>query len=306
MEKLLKENKKSIFKTPYMFIVPALMFYIFFWFLPVSLSLFESFTSIDGGFSLENFRMMFDDPLFFEAFRNTLIFAVVSLFLQFILALFLALLINRNFKGSKMFLFIMLIPMAIPPSAVGILWNTGLVESGWINSVFATTGIQNLIELAGISDGPIIWKEATGLQAVFMIILIDTWTVLPSVMIILLAGLQNFNEEYSEAALVFGATKLQALRHVIIPIIKPTIVTALLLRIISGLQVWLISVMIFGFNNVPFLLERIVFYTDQVRLGTYSYKLSVTYSVFVVLVVSVTAYIFIKLTKGKDWSGTSE
>ncbi|MCK4551578.1 MAG: sugar ABC transporter permease [Tenericutes bacterium] len=306
MEKNKKGTVKSVFKSPYMFLVPALLFYTFFWLLPVSLSLIESFTSIDGGFSLENFKMMFDDPLFGEAFRNTLIFAVISLFLQFIFALMFALLINRNFKGSKWFLFIMLIPMAIPPSAVGILWNTGLVESGWINSLLSVTGLQNLIELLGIAEGPIIWKEASGLQAVFMIILIDTWTVLPSVMIILLAGLQNFNEEYSEAARIFGANRFQALKDIVIPIIKPTIITALLLRIISGLQVWLISVMIFGFNNVPFLLERIVFYTDQVRLGVYSYKLSVTYSVFVVAVVSITAYIFIKLTKGKDWSGTSE
>ncbi len=301
-----KENNKSIFKSPYMFLVPPLLFYLFFWFFPVLISLIQAFTSIDGGFSLENFRMMFQDDLFAEAFFNTLIFASVSIVLQFILALSLALLINRKFKGSKMFLFIMLIPMAIPPSAVGILWNTGLIQTGWINSFLSITGVQNLMELMGIASGPVIWKQATGLQAVFMIILIDTWTVLPSVMIIILAGLQNFNEEYTEAAKVFGASRSQALRHIVLPIIKPTIITALLLRLISGLQVWLISVMIFGFNTVPFLLERIVFYTDQVRTGVYSYKLSVTYSIFVVVLVAVSAFAFVKLTKTKDWSGANE
>lgn len=282
--------------------MPALLFYVFFWFLPVTISLIESFTSIDGGFTLENFKMMFEDPLFVEAFRNTILFAIVSIVLQFVLAVMLALLINRNFKCSKLFLFIMLIPMAIPPSAVGILWNTGLVESGWINSFLSVTGIQYIMESLGMVEGSIIWKDASGLQAVSMIILIDSWTVLPSVMIIILAGLQNFNKEYSEAAQVFGATKFQSLKDIVIPIIKPTIITALILRIISGLQVWLVSVMIFGFNNVPFLLERIVFYTDQVRLGEYSYKLSVSYSVFVVVVVAVSAIIFVRITRGKDWS----
>ena len=183
-----------LFKSPYMFLVPALLFYVFFWFFPVLISLFESFTSIDGGFSLENFRMMFEDALFVDALVNTMVFAVISLILQFVLALTLALLINRKFKGSKMFLFIMLIPMAIPPSAIGILWNTGLIENGWLNSFLSITGLQFLMEWMGLADGPIIWKEALGLQAVFMIIVIDTWTVLPSLMIILLAGLQNFNE----------------------------------------------------------------------------------------------------------------
>ena len=303
-----KKPVKSIafFKSPYMFLAPALMFYLFFWFLPVLISLIQSFTSIDGGFSLENYRMMFEDELFAEAFFNTLIFASISIVLQFLLALGLALLINRKFKGSRMFLFIMLIPMAIPPSAVGILWNTGLIQTGWINSFLSVSGLQYLIEMMGIADGPIIWKQATGLQAIFMIIVIDTWTVLPSVMIIILAGLQNFNDEYTEAARVFGASRFQSLRHVLLPIIKPTIITALLLRLISGLQVWLIAVMIFGFNQVPFLLERIVFYTDQVRTGEYSYKLSVTYSVFVVVVVAISALAFVKLTKTRDWSGADE
>lgn len=295
----MNEKFKSYLKSPYMFLVPAFLFYLLFWFLPVVVSLFESFTSIEGGFSLENFGKMFSDELFIPALTNTLFFAFISLFLQFGLALLLAILINKKFKGSKLFLFLMMVPMAIPPSAVGILWNTGLVEAGWINSFLSVTGIQNILEAIGIADGPIIWKDTHGLNAVMLIILIDTWTVLPSVMIIILAGLQNFNEEYKEAALVFGATKVQALKDIVIPIIKPTIITALLLRLIAGLQVWLISVMIFGFNKLPFMLERIVYYTDQVPNGTYSYKLSVTYSIFVVVIVALNALVFVKLTKGK-------
>jgi multiple sugar transport system permease protein len=300
-----KVGKKSIFKSPYMFLIAPLLFYLMFWFLPVTVSLVQSFTSINGDVGFENYILMLEDPLFVEALINTLIFAFVSLGLQFVLALSLALLINRKFKGSKIFLFIMMIPMAIPPSAVGILWNTGLVESGWINSFMDITEIQYLLETLHFIDGPIIWKEATGLKAVSTIILVDTWTVLPSVMIIILAGLQNFNKEYVEAANVFGANKFQALKDIVIPIIKPTIVTALLLRLISGLQVWLISVMIFGFNQVPFLLERIVYYTDKSQTGLYSYKLSVTYSIFVVVIVGITAFIFLKLTKTKEWRDNS-
>jgi multiple sugar transport system permease protein len=298
-QRLLKNNA-------YWFIAPAIFFYLMFWFFPVMLSFLQAFTTLQGEFTFSNFRLMFDDPLFNNALRNTLVFALVSLFLQFFLALGLALLAHKTFKGSKLFLFILLIPMALPQSAVGIIWNNGLMEFGWINSLLETSGLQGLLTSLGVSPSLRIWKNMTGLQAVMLIILIDTWTVLPSVMIIILAGLQNFNKEFKEAAQVFGSTRFQALRHVVIPIIKPSIVTALLLRLISGLQIWLISVMIFGYNRVPYLLERIVFYSDVVRMSENSYKIAVTYSVFTLTLVFVIALLFVRATKGREWRNANE
>ncbi|MFP4177635.1 MAG: carbohydrate ABC transporter permease [Acholeplasmataceae bacterium] len=297
------KTKQSFLTSPYLLLVPALLFYLLFWFFPVMLSFIQSFTAKAGGFSLDNYRMMFADSLFNRALVNTLVFAIVSLFLQFVIALLVALLVNRNFKGSQIFLFIMLIPMALPQSAVGILWNTGLMQTGWINSLLESTGLQAGLEGLGILDGRFIWKGVSGMEAVFLVILIDTWTVMPSVMIIILAGLQNFNKEYKEAAQVFGATRFQALKDIVIPIIKPSIVTALLLRLIAGVQVWLISVMIFGFERVPFLLERIVYYSDRVRTGEFSYQIAVSYSVFTLAVVFLLAFGFVRLTKSKDWRG---
>lgn len=296
-------GKKTLhfFKSPYMLLVPALLFYLMFWAMPVVLSLIQSLTTSTGNFGFANFQMMFNDTMFSDAFINTILFAIISLVIQFVLALGLALLINRNFKGSKIFLFIMMIPMALPQSAVGILWNTGLAETGWINSFLENTGVHNLFEFFELMSSPRIWKDISGFDALMMIVIIDTWTVLPSVVIIILAGLQNFNNEYKEAALVFGANKTQAIKDIVIPIIKPSIITALLLRLIAGLQVWLIGVMIFGFNRVPFLLERIVYYTDKVRTADDSYRMAVSYSIFTLVVVLIVAYTFIKITKGKKW-----
>ena len=303
MTKVEKQKKSipKIFKSPYLLLAPALLFYIFFWLFPVLLSFFQSFISSSNKIGFDNYRLMFSDTFFVKAFFNTILFAGISLFIQFFLALGLALLINRNFKGSKMFLFIMLIPMALPQSAVGILWNTGLAETGWINSFLQQTKIQNILEFFQILSSPKIWKSASGFEALSLIIFIDTWTVLPSVMIIMLAGLQNLNKEYQEAALVFGANKFTSIKDVVIPIIKPSIVTALLLRLISGLQVWLVGVMIFGFNRVPFLLERIVYYVDKLKLAPNSYQIAISYSIFTLLLVLVVATLFIKLTSGKKW-----
>jgi len=291
------KTKKPFFKSPYLLVLPALLFYSIFWAYPVFTAIREVFTAIDGGgFTLDNVFALFHDKKFEAAVTNTLVFALVSISLQFVLALALALIINRNFKGSSIFLFVMMIPMAIPISAVGVIWNTGLTQYGWLNSFLDITGLQAILEWLGILDGLHLWTDVSGMNAVMFLILIDTWTVLPSVMIIILAGLQNLNKEYSEAALVFGANKFQTVKDIVIPIIKPTIITALLLRIISGVQVWLISVMIFDFDKVPFLVERIVYYT-KFYYGEEAYKLSVSYSLFVVLIVMGIAYLFLRANR---------
>jgi len=291
------KTKKPFFKSPYLLVLPALLFYSIFWAYPVFTAIREVFTAIDGGgFTLDNVFALFHDKKFEAAVTNTLVFALVSISLQFVLALALALIINRNFKGSSIFLFVMMIPMAIPISAVGVIWNTGLTQYGWLNSFLDITGLQAILEWLGILDGLHLWTDVSGMNAVMFLILIDTWTVLPSVMIIILAGLQNLNKEYSEAALVFGANRFQTVKDIVIPIIKPTIITALLLRIISGVQVWLISVMIFDFDKVPFLVERIVYYT-KFYYGEEAYKLSVSYSLFVVLIVMGIAYLFLRANR---------
>ncbi len=305
--KISESTKAKLYKlirSPYILVLPAALFYLAFWAYPVLTAIFEVFTKTEvegGGFTFQNILNVIGQPDFFEALRNSLVFAVISIVLQFVLALALALLINRKFKGSSIFLFLMMLPMAVPIASVGVIWNTGLLGKGWINSILYSTGIQTLLENIGLLDGFINWTSATDLKAVLFLILIDTWTVLPSVMIIILAGLQNLNKEYQEASLVFGATKRQSITDIIIPIIKPTIITSLLLRIISGIQVWLISVMIFDYGKPPFLVERIVFYSRHFYTEEYD-KIALTYSLIVVLIVMSIAYLFLRASRESERS----
>lgn len=272
--------------VPYLLLAPALVYYILFWIRPVIRAFFESFTDLGGNLSLVNYIEVLNEPIFKEAFMNSMIFAIVSVILQFVLAFMIALLLNKKFKGVNLLLFIALIPMAVPPTAVAILWRTGFSTFGWIN---------NLLMHINLIDKPILWMTADGTNALMFLILIDTWTVLPSVMIILLAGLQNLNKEYEEAGYVFGATKWQVTKDIVIPILKPTIITAVILRLIAAMQVWMISVMMFGFGRVPFLVERIAYYTDVVPMLENSYKMSLTYSVVVTVIVLTSATFYLKL-----------
>lgn len=273
---------------PYLLLTPALVYYLLFWIRPVLTAFRGSMTDLEGNFSLKFFMQVIQEPMFAGAFKNSIMFAVISVILQFFIAFMIALLLNKKFKGVNILLFIALIPMAVPPAAVAILWKTGFSTFGWVNNILVTL---NLIEQ------PILWMTAEGNSAVLFLILIDTWTVLPSVMIILLAGLQNLNKEYEEAGLIFGANKFQVVKDIVMPILKPTIITAVILRLIAAIQVWMISVMMFGYGRVPFLVERIAYYTDVVPMLNESYKMSLTYSVIVTVIVLISVLIYLKINE---------
>jgi multiple sugar transport system permease protein len=212
------------------------------------------------------------------------------------LAFALALWLNKKFKFSNLVLFIALIPMAFPPAAVGILWKTGLYRFGWINSFLSSVGLMD-------AANPVDWMSFRNLKAAMFLIIVDTWTVLPSVMIILLAGLQNFNKEYEEAGWVFGANKFQTLKDIVFPILRPTIVTAMILRIIAAIQVWLIAVMIFGYNVVPLLVERIAYNIDVITFGEFARKDAYTLSVIVVAIVVISVSFYLRFSGGKADDG---
>lgn len=273
---------------PYLLLTPALLYYILFWIRPVLRAFYEGFTDLEGSFSLINFMNVFNDSVFKQAFLNSILFALISVLLQFIIAFIVALLLNKKFKGGNLLLFVALIPMALPPTAVAILWKTAFSTYGWVNNL--------LVHLNVISE-PILWLTVEGTNALLFLILIDTWTVIPSVMIILLAGLQNLNKEYEEAGYIFGANRWQVVKDIIIPILKPTIITSIILRMIGAIQVWMISVMMFGYGRVPFLVERIAYYTDVVPMLENSYKMSLTYSIVVTIVVLTSVTVYLRVNK---------
>ena len=97
-----RQQNRNIGKQllPYFLVIPALIFYVLFWLRPVLQQFIDSFTNEAGQFTLNNYRLVFSDPDFGIALANTAIIVVISVVLEFFLALFLALLINRNFRGS--------------------------------------------------------------------------------------------------------------------------------------------------------------------------------------------------------------
>jgi multiple sugar transport system permease protein len=108
--------------------------------------------------------------------------------------------------------------------------------------------------------------------------------------------MQNLQEEMKEAGYIFGGNKLTVLRKITIPLLKPTITTALILRIISAIQIWLIIVMIYGFQRLPVLLEEVVYYVDSEFASEEFFQIGMAYTVIVSIIVSVAAVLYLRVS----------
>ncbi|NUU98548.1 carbohydrate ABC transporter permease [Marinitoga sp. 1138] len=271
---------------PYILIAPTIIYYLIFWVRPVITAIIYSFFDENNIFTLNNYITIFKDPYFKQAVFNTSFFVIVSVTLEFVIALMLALIINKKFRGSQVLLSIALIPMALPAVAVGAMWSSGFASYGWMNSILYHLGIID-------ANQKIVFLAGNDFQSLMLIILIDAWQVIPFMMVILLAGLQGIPKDSIEAGYIFGGTKFTVLRKITIPMLKPSIQTALILRIISAIQVWLIVVMIYGYRRIPVLLEEVVFYKEQI-LGFY--RVALAYSVIVSVIVSIVSIIYLKVS----------
>jgi len=286
---------KHAARTPLLLMTPMFVFYAVFWAAPVVEGIRQVFTGLDGHFTLTgNFVLAAHSDLFGQALFNTVFFATVSVLLQFVLALALAMLLSIRFPGATWVTFVAMIPMAITPTAVAILWKTGLIKAGWVNTV--------LVQLHIVHD-PIVWLNAQGIWAVMLLIVIDTWTVTPSVMIILQAGLQGINQELSEAAYCFGASRWRIFRDITLPLLKPSIVTAVILRVIAAIQVWNIAVMVVGFGVAPFLVERIAFNIQVVPGLAASSKIAFTLSFVTTILVVAVAAVYLRVSNRQPKAG---
>lgn len=289
----MKRSKNNAGRMALYLLLPVFLYYALFWMRPVYTAIIETFTNSAGSFSLENFARIWVDDKIREAFLNTVVFVVLSMVIQFFLSVGMALFLNRKSKLSNILLFITLIPMALPPTSVGILWKTGFYKMGWLNSLLCEIGLMSPEHLFD-------WMSVSGMKAVLFLVLVDTWTVLPSIVIIILAGLQGLNKEYEEAGWVFGASRFQTIKDVVIPIMKPTIMTAMILRFISSIQVWLLVVMIFGYNSIPFLVERIAYNVDVITFASNSAKDAYVLSVIVTVIVLIATGAYMKFDSKKE------
>ncbi len=227
--------------APYLLLAPFLAVFCVFVLYPLARSLIlateRSFGPDASTFvGLENFRLLLDDPLFWLAARNTLVFTLGSVFIQLPMALLLAMALNRpDLKGRALYRLVFFAPQLVGLAFTGVLAALMFEkQTGLINRV--------LHDLVGLSlDFP--WLQV---HIMPMLILAALWLFVGFNMIYFLAALQNVDRSLVEASMIDGAGPLQRFWNVTIPAIKPVGTFVVLLSIIGSVQLFELPYIIFG------------------------------------------------------------
>lgn len=195
----------------------------------LDLSLTDAFGAVNADkahIGLRNFTdALGDTRRFWPAARRTLVFTLGAVVLETVLGLALAMLMRKPFRGMRWVRTVLIIPLLTTPVAIGILWLLILdPTNGIANHLLAAVGIPRQEFLGSVG------------QSLPTLMLIDVWQWTPMMTLLLLAGLTTLPEEPEEAALVDGANSWQRFRHVVLPMLGPTLATALVLRAVDALK----------------------------------------------------------------------
>jgi raffinose/stachyose/melibiose transport system permease protein len=217
-----------------LFMLPAVALYALFVLFPIvqaaRFSLFDwnGLEALDKFVGLANFERALADPVFLGAVGHNTLIVVLSLAIQIPFALGLALMLNRRFRGRAILRLIFFAPYVIAEVITAIVWSLLLQPNGLSEHVLTAVGLEGAYD-------PWLAQPGTVLIALFFII---TWKYFGFHMILLLAGLQGIPREIEEAAAIDGASRRQALRHVTLPLLGPTIRVSVFLSIIGSLQLF--------------------------------------------------------------------
>jgi multiple sugar transport system permease protein len=224
------DTRRHLGWAPYALLAPSLVYLAVFFALPMVNAFGLAFQGDAGGYSLEPIRRMLGDERFGDALTTTLLLVVIIVPIQFAVAMSMALVVNARLKGTDLWLYVFALPLGISELAAGIVWFSIFTEQGWLNS---------LLTQLGILDRPFIFLDyQRPVLLILTIVVAEAWRATSIIMVILVAGLQGIPRDYLEAADVFGATAWQRVRHVILPLLKPSIRVALILRTILAFQVF--------------------------------------------------------------------
>ncbi len=215
-------------KIKFMFLLPAAIWVLAFTIFPLLYGLRLSLFNVKIGFPDEfvgfrNYIHIVKDANALHAFMVTLIFVGAGVTVEIILGMLFALLFNRPMPGRGFLRTIMTMPLFATPIAVGFLFITIFYEEG---------GLIN-----GILHVKIPWLS-TYFWALISVIIVDIWQWTPFCFLIFLAALQGVPDDYYEAAMLETKSKWQVFWHITFPVIQPTIILVLLLRVTEAFKVF--------------------------------------------------------------------
>ena len=273
-------------QTGWLLIIPALLILALVFVYPIGrafwLSLFTENlgTELEPVFSgLSNYVRMFGDGRFWQSLWNTTVFTSISIFLELILGMIFALVLNQSFLGRGFVRTSALIPWALPTAVMGLAW-------AWIfNDQYGV--VNDILLRLGIIQEAIIWLgEPT--SAMISLIIADVWKTTPFIALILLAGLQSIPTDLYEAHAIDGATPWQSFRQITLPLLAPQILISLLFRFAQSFGVFdLVQVMTGGGPAGATEMVSIYIYATVRRYLDFGYGAALVTVTFLLLILAV-------------------
>lgn len=273
MKKILSD-KKAIF----LFTFPTLLIMIVIVIVPIFISSYYSLLDWDGigkgvFVGLKNYKEMLMDERMWSGVWNSLVFALLSLFVQIPISLIIALIIANGVKGEKFYRTVYFIPVIISTVVIGQLWmKIYNADYGLLNSLLESIGLSSIAQ-------DWLGQESTALICCFVPIL---WQYVGYHMLIMYAGIKGISPDINEAALIDGATAVQTARYITIPMLKPVLKICMTFSLIGALKVFdLIYVLT---NGGPFFSTEVPsIYMYTTIFDSFNYGYGSTVSVFIIV-----------------------
>ncbi len=221
-------NLRYLFPAPAVLFVGALVLF------PLTYALYLSFhewipsaVSSPDFVGFSNYIHLLKDNRFHASFLKTIYFLSISISFQMVVGIALALMLERDYRGKRVVRTLFLLPMMATPVAISLVWMMMLDPTiGVFNYFLSLIGLPKLAWMAEVE------------LVIPAFALIDSWRWTPFVMLIVASGLSALPHEPFEAARIDGASYLQIIKHITLPLLRPTIMVALTFRIVDGLKVF--------------------------------------------------------------------
>ena len=235
---------------------------------------------------LKNYTTAFSSPEFWEAFRTTFLFTGLSVVIELVIGLGMALAMHEAFKGRAILRTTVLVPWAVLTVVTAMLWR-GIFEPelGFMNT---------MLNALGLPGGDTVWLGERG-YALGVMVFADVWKTAPFMGLLLLAGLQVIPSDVYEAARVDGANRWQRFLRITLPLLKPAILVALLFRTLDALRIF----------DLPFVLTQGANGTSTLSLIAYEeltqnrlLGLGSALSVITFVIVMVVSFLYIRFVGG--------
>jgi multiple sugar transport system permease protein len=210
-------------------VLPAVLVLLALSIYPMIYSVKVSLTDSAGAFTLANFVRLFQDRVFGTATVQTLTLTAGALTIEFLLGMALAILIDSLARGRALFRSGLLVPMLLPPVVAAVVWRL------MYNPQFGV--LNGTLRRIGFNTAALTWTSGDH-SALLSVILVDVWEWTPFLFLLLSAGLQSIPPEPLEAARIDGAGAWRIFWDVTLPLLKPTILLALLLRAMDLVRIF--------------------------------------------------------------------